>query len=89
MLLFGASGAVARSWSARLPDPVATHWGLRGVDRTAASLPGLLAGWLGIAVVLCVAVAAISLAGNQPPFTRRLAAAVSIGSATCLGGCSW
>ena len=34
VLLLAASGAVVLWWSARLPDPVAGHWGVPGVNWT-------------------------------------------------------
>lgn len=84
--LLGAAGAIAWSWSARFPVPVATHWGLGGVDRTANSFAGLLIGWIGVAFLLSVLLGGIALLGSPPVFTRRMAAATSVGCAALLAG---
>jgi hypothetical protein len=85
VLLMAAAGTLVLSWSARLPDPVASHWGLHGVDGT-SSLAALLAGSLVIGTLLTVLVAGIALFGGQPAFTRRMAAAMSTWLAAFLGG---
>ena len=85
VLLMAGAGTLVLSWSARLPDPVASHWGLHGVDGT-SSLAALLAGSLVIGTLLAVLVAGIALFGDQPAFTRRRAAAMSTWLAAFLGG---
>jgi hypothetical protein len=79
------AGILVLSWSARLPDPVASHWGLHGVNGT-SSLAAFLGGWLVIGTLLTVLLGGIALFGGQPGFTRRMAAAMSTGLAAFLGG---
>ena len=86
LALLVAAGVIVSSWSARLPSPVAVHWGLMGVDGTASSLTGLLVAVLGTAAALSALVAATAVLGSPPPFTRRMAAATSVWSAAFLGG---
>ena len=85
VLLMAGAGTLVLSWSTRLPDPVASHWGLHGVDGT-SSLAALLAGSLVIGTLLAVLVAGIALFAGQPAFTRRMAAAMSTWLAAFLGG---
>ena len=81
-----AAGLVTRSWVPRLPSPVAVHWGLHGVDRTAASLTQTLVVAFGTAAVLIVVAAVMALLRTPAAFTRRTAAAIGVGSASLLGG---
>ena len=85
VLLVAAAGTLVLSWSSRLPDPVASHWGLHGVDRT-TSLAVLLGGWLAMGTLLTVLVGGIALFEGQPAFTRRMATATSTWLAAFLGG---
>jgi hypothetical protein len=85
VLLMAGAGTLVLSWSARLPDPVASHWGLHGVNGT-APLAALLGGSLVLGTLLTVLVAGIALVGGQPAFTRRMAAAMSTWLAAFLGG---
>lgn len=85
VLLMAGAGTLVLSWSARLPDPVASHWGLHGVNG-ASPLAALLGGSLVIGTLLTVLVAGIALFGGQPAFTRRMVAAMSTWLAAFLGG---
>jgi hypothetical protein len=85
VLLLAAAATVVLSWSSRLPDPVASHWGLHGVDGT-SSFAGLVGGLLVVGLLLSVLVGGIALFGGQPAFTRRMAAGMSTGLAAFLGG---
>jgi hypothetical protein len=85
ILLLGAAGAVVVSWSSRLPDPVASHWGPHGVNGT-SSLAGLLGGFLAIGVLMILIFGGIGFVGTQPAFTRKMSAALSVGVSTFLGG---
>ena len=85
VLLMAGAGTLVLSWSSRLPDPVASHWGLHGVNGT-SSLAALLATSLAIGTLMSVLVAGIALFGGQPAFTRRMAAGMSTWLAAFLGG---
>jgi hypothetical protein len=85
VLLMAGAGTLVLSWSARLPDPVASHWGLHGVNGT-SSLAALLGGWLVIGTLLTALLGGIAFIGGQPGFTRRMAAALSTWLAAFLGG---
>jgi len=85
VLLLAGAGTLVLSWSARLPKPVASHWGLHGVNGT-SSLAALLGGWLVIGTLLTALLGGIALFGGQPAFTRRMAAAASTGLAAFLSG---
>ncbi|MEP7194205.1 MAG: DUF1648 domain-containing protein [Actinomycetota bacterium] len=85
VVLLAGAGTLVLSWSARLPEPVASHWGLQGVNGT-SSLAGLLGVWLVIGTLLTALLGGIALFGGQPAFTRRMAAAVSTWLAAFLGG---
>ena len=85
VLLLAAAGAVVLSWSSRLPDPVASHWGPHGVNGT-SSLAALLGVSLVIGTLLTALLGGIALFGRQPAFFRRMAAAMSTWLAAFLGG---
>lgn len=53
LLLLAGAAALTLAWAPRLPDPVALHWGLDGVDRV-GSLAGLIAPFAALAGVLCL-----------------------------------
>ena len=85
VLLLAAAGAVVLSWSSRLPDPVASHWGLHVVNGT-SSFGALLGVLLVAGALLTALLGGIASFGRQPAFTRRIAAAASTGLAAFLGG---
>ncbi|HET8662184.1 MAG TPA: DUF1648 domain-containing protein [Micromonosporaceae bacterium] len=76
-----AAIAVAWSWRARLPDPVATHWGVDGTADGFSSLSGILAVMLGFGTVLVVGFGAVTLLLGHSAVTRRIGAAAVIWSA--------
>jgi hypothetical protein len=85
VLIMAGAGTLVLSWSARLPDPVASHWGLHGVNGT-SSLATLLGVSLVNGTLLTALLGGIALFGGQPAFTRRMAVAVSTWLAAFLGG---
>ena len=85
VLLMAGAGTLVLWWSARLPDPVASHWGLHGVDGT-SSLAALLGGWLVIGTLLTALLGGIAFSGRRAAFTRRMAAAIGTSLAAFLGG---
>lgn len=76
-----AAMAVAQSWRAQLPDPVATHWGVDGTADGFSSLNGVLAVMLGFGMALVLGFGAVTLLLGQSAVTRRIGSAAVIGSA--------
>lgn len=83
LLLLAGAAALTLAWAPRLPDPVALHWGLDGVDR-AGSLAGLVAPFavLGGVLVLPLMVGSSVVTGTW----RRGVVGLSAGMAVLTGG---
>jgi Domain of unknown function (DUF1648) len=79
-----AAVAVARSWRAQLPDPVASHWGVDGTADGFSSLDGILAVLLGVGIAVVLGFGAGTLLLGQSAVTRRIGAAATIWSALFL-----
>ena len=84
-LLIGLAGALlARSWVNDLPDPVATHWGLRGVDGfTARDTAVVMLPLVGTGAALVIG-GLLWIAARRAPLLRRAAGGLACGMATFL-----
>ncbi len=84
-LLIGLAGALlARSWVNDLPDPVATHWGLRGVDGfTARDTAVVMLPLVGTGAALVIG-GLLWIAARRAPLMRRAAGGLACGMATFL-----
>lgn len=81
VLLAGISVLVARSWLPQLPDPVATHWGPRGVDGFTAAGPATWqAGAFSAGFGLLLGVL-LWVASSKVPYLRRGAGGLACGMA--------
>lgn len=83
VLLLGGAFALVLSWRDRLPDPMALHWGVDGVDRV-GSLSGHLLPFMITSVVLCIP--AIVLALVVKGAARRGMVGMSAGMAAMMAG---
>jgi hypothetical protein len=83
LILLGAA-ALIWSWRDQLPDPVATHWGIRGVPDGFSSLGGSLAVLLGIGGGLVLLFGATTWALGHTSVTRRIGAAATVWAALFL-----
>lgn len=83
IVILGAAFAIVLSWRSRLPDPMALHWGLDGVDRVGSFTSHLLPFAI-ISVVLVVP--SIILALVVKGAARRGMVGLSAGLATMMAG---
>lgn len=84
LAVLGVATAVARSWRAELPVPVASHWGPDGRADGFSSLTGTLAVMLGFGLTLVLGFGAVTLLLGQSAVIRRVGAAATIWSALFL-----
>jgi hypothetical protein len=78
LLILAASAGVVWSWREQLPDPVASHWGLRGGPDGFSSLGEMLGVLLGIGGALVLAFGGITWALGQSSVSRRIGAAATV-----------
>jgi len=81
LAVLAVAAAVALSWRAQLPHPVASHWGIDGTADGFSSLNGVLAVMLGFGIALVSGFGALILLLGQSAVTRRIGAAAAIWSA--------
>ncbi|HZM84505.1 MAG TPA: DUF1648 domain-containing protein [Candidatus Limnocylindrales bacterium] len=81
LAVLAGAAAVALSWRAQLPHPVASHWGVDGTADGFSSLNGVLAVMLGFGIALVLGFGAVTLLLGQSAVTRRIGAAAAIWSA--------
>lgn len=82
-LILAGSFALVLSWRTRLPDPMALHWGVDGVDRV-GSFSEHLAPFAILSLLICVP--AIVLAAVVRGAARRGMVGMSAGLAAMMGG---
>lgn len=78
LVFLAISLVLMSSWSDRLPNPVATHWGSGGVDAT-GTRAGLVVPFVGAVVALTALFTVIGLWSGAEALGRRLAAGVGVG----------
>ncbi|MBZ2196157.1 DUF1648 domain-containing protein [Occultella gossypii] len=79
-LLLGSACALVLAWRDRLPDPVAVHWGVSGVDRT-GSFAELVAPMLILGLATLAVTATLSVVTGRSGLTRRMTVGLSAGMA--------
>ncbi|WP_163542960.1 DUF1648 domain-containing protein [Occultella kanbiaonis] len=79
-LLLGGAYALVLSWRDRLPDPVAVHWGISGVDRT-GSFAALVAPMLILGLATLAVTATLSIVTGRSALNRRMLVGISAGMA--------
>ncbi|MGC4804891.1 DUF1648 domain-containing protein [Micromonospora sp. DT233] len=79
--ILAVAAAVALSWRAELPDPVATHWGVRGEPDGFTSLDASLWGGFGLGALLVLGFGAVTTLWGQSAVNRRVGAATAIWAA--------
>lgn len=77
LLILATAAAVAWSWRAELPDPVATHWNARGEADGFSSLTEALVVLLGIGGALVLLFGGVTWALGTSAVNRRIGAAAT------------
>lgn len=83
LVLLAGSFALTLSWRPRLPDPIALHWGVNGVDRVGSFSEQLT---VMLVLALCLCVPAMILAIVVRGAARRGMVGLSAGLAVMVGG---
>lgn len=83
VILLGGASALLLSWRDRLPDPMALHWGVDGVDRVGSFTSHLLP-LVVVSAIVCLP--AIALAVLVKGAARRGMVGLSAGLATMMAG---
>jgi hypothetical protein len=78
--ILGSAYALVLSWRDRLPDPLAVHWGLDGVDRT-GSFAELVAPMMILGLATLAVTATLSIVTGRNGLTRRMIVGISAGMA--------
>lgn len=82
-----AAWAVVVALLPRLPDPVAVHWGLTGVDRT-GTVGELVTTSAVISGISLVVMGALAVLTGRQALTRRMVLGLAVGLATLFAGVS-
>ncbi|MET8229558.1 DUF1648 domain-containing protein [Micromonospora sp. NPDC005298] len=78
LAILAVAAAVALTWRADLPDPVATHWGGRGRPDGFMSLGAVLWVGFGLGALLVLGFGAVTTLWGQSAANRRVGAATTI-----------
>jgi hypothetical protein len=78
LLVLLIAAAVAWSWRAELPDPVASHWGKGGQPDAFSSLNGMLGVLLGLGGPLVLIFGLVTWALGRSSVTRRIGVAATV-----------